>query len=199
MKKYGGGVLIDHKEHFCSLSKQQEFQTAPLINYSSLSSSEDAIPGGCRAVPSHMPFSPEPPTGRVLLSGRGGDPLPCQVPVSANDRMTGCLHDANIASLHVGRNQKILWKREKFSGLQDVSTSVFKVCLRQKVCIVTNLIFMLVIRISGVTDAIRNISALCQEMLTVIPMSLSIVSWPCLQQADEQLGHLWLWLRELTD
>lgn len=43
-------------------------------------------------------------------------------------------------------------------------------------CIVTNLIFMLVIRISGVTDAIRNISALCQEMLTVIPMSLSIVS-----------------------
>lgn len=198
MKKTWGGINWSQRT-LHSPSKQQEFQTAPLINYSSLSSSEDAIPGGCRAVPSHMPFSPEPPTGRVLLSGRGGDPLPCQVPVSANDRMTGCLHDANTASLHVGRNQKILWKREKFSGLQDVSTSVFKVCLRQKVCIVTNLIFMLVIRISGVTDAIRNISALCQEMLTVIPMSLSIVSWPCLQQADEQLGHLWLWLRELTD
>lgn len=177
-------ALIDHTEHFRSLTKQQEIQTTPRINYSSLSPSEVAW-----TVLSHRQ-----PTGKAeccsgMLSPKireGPTGLPdchrdkwwvvCTVqilrPSTSAETSTFDVKGKIQWSIQISQHQGF----ENPHQAENVSYDWLN--------------FYAFSWISGVIDEIGYISALCQEVLTVIWTSSSIISWSCLPQADEKRGLL---------
>lgn len=109
------GVLTDHKEYFHSPSNGKNFKRPPeqIIAVCLPVRMLPPITGGCWIVPSHMHFTPEPPTGRVLLSGWGRDPLPCQIPITANDGLFApckyCIPPHRLKSAYPMKKGEIQW------------------------------------------------------------------------------------------